>query len=506
MSYQSKIILWLQNDAYYLFNYELSCKSFTLFKIYGTNESPRCVAKDLSQIGVEHVIMYFCHKPGYIIDGNLDMTKSKLVEVLRSKDIMIEYEDLIRCQATTTSVFIQTLESNVLNLWQDAMDEFDVSVEGIDFPEQACLSLLPKNLKHRGCMLSIGNIQGESNMRWEFDASKFKLDPIQWGISLQPSNLLHSALPNIVNRQLLDSLDFKFISEHVCPIYSLEEAWELNFYSEDVSDARCGLLRASFESPLSVKALRSWRQTCVRLVASLGVLFILIQLATPKSDQQYAVVADELISKTTNELNDHSENIPSNDIVQKKLNSNMKDLWAGIDELKSNAKRLVQKSILMAEQDNISQQLPVVMPVLNYLQKAEAEPCGQFQLGLQKIEICKGQSILGKKLVLLDGQKSTWIDNKEKIFHINRVDRVRELKTRILQTSNDTEYLVELISDNSKSLIVDSWEGQPLKSKRDAEIVAEAIATGILSGDRLDITPTHSEARAGLSSLNSSKL
>ena len=127
-------------------------------------------------------------------------------------------------------------------------------------------------------------------------------------------------------------------------------------------------------------------------------------------------------------------------------------------------------------------------------------------MGLQKIEICKGQSILGKKLVLLDRQKSTWMDNKEKIFHINRVDRVRELKTRILQTSNDTEYLVELISDNSKSLIVDSWEGQPLKSKRDAEIVAEAIAAGILSGDRLDITPAHSEARAGLSSLNSSKL
>ena len=506
MSFHSKVILWLQNDAYFLFNYELNSKSFTLFKTYGTNENPRCIAKDLSQIGVERLAIYFCHRSGYLLDGDLSLTKSQLLELIRDRDITIKNEDLLRCQAVGNSVYIQVLESNILSLWQNAMDEFKVLIDNFDFPEQACLNLLPNNLKRSGCFLSIGNIQGNLNMQWEFRTTEFKLDPIKWGISLKSSELLHPTLPNVINKELLNGLDFRLISEHACPVYNVEEAWELNFSSEDIRDSRCTLLRASFESPLSVKALRTWGQTCIRIAASLTVLLILVQLATPKSDQQYAVVTEDLISQNSDKFESTSNKSISNAGVQSKLSSNLKELWAGIEKLKSNAKRLTQKSVKKTENHNISAQLPLVMPILNYLNKSKNDSCGEFQLGLQKLDICEGQSIFGKKLLTVNKATSTWIDHDEKKFYIARVNRVQELKTRVVKTSGDSEYLVELISDNSKSLIVDSWEGQPLKSKREAEIVAEAIATGILSGDRLETTPAHSEAQAGLSSLHSSKL
>ena len=85
MSYHSKVILWLQNDAYYLFNYQLSSKTFNVIKIYAANENPRCVAQDLSQTGVDNIIVYFCHQFGYIVNNNLSMKKAELVDILTEK-------------------------------------------------------------------------------------------------------------------------------------------------------------------------------------------------------------------------------------------------------------------------------------------------------------------------------------------------------------------------------------------------------------------------------------
>ena len=506
MSYHSKVILWLQNDAYYLFNYQLSSKTFNVIKIYAANENPRCVAQDLSQTGVVNIIIYFCHQFGYIVNNNLSMKKAELVDILKSREVVVEDRDLIRCQALGDATFIQRLDSNTLCSWQNAMNEFDVTIDNIDFPEQLCLSLLPINLKHSGCFLNIGNIQGKLNMRWEINTSKFELKPMEWGISFTSSDLLHSGLTNVINRQLIENLDNDSISKHAFPIYSVEEAWELKLKTEDISDPRVGLLRASFESPLSVKALRSWGQTSARIITSLMVVLILVQLATPKSEQQYAVVTEDLISNSSIKVNDNAASLDTTKRGYSELSANIKELWEGIDELKFNAQRVTQKPLLKLDSSKITRERSIVMPVLNYLRKNEEESCGQFQLGLQKLQICKDQSFLGKRLVLLDHQTSTWIDSEEKTFQINRVNRVKKMKTRIFQSKNNTEYMVELTGDNSKSLIVDSWEGQPLKSRREAEIVAEAIATGILSGDRLDTTPAHSEARTNFGSLNSSKL
>ena len=146
------------------------------------------------------------------------------------------------------------------------------------------------------------------------------------------------------------------------------------------------------------------------------------------------------------------------------------------------------------------------MPILNYLQKDDDKTCGEFQLGLQKLNICTGQYLLGKKLTSVDEATSNWINDTGEKFYISRVQRIQEMKTRILQTSNKSEYLVELISEDLRSIVVDSWEGQPLKSRREAAVVAEAIAAGILSADRFEVSETHSEARVNLGPLKTSKL
>ncbi len=506
MSFDSKAILWLQADAYYLFHFESNSKSFNLFKTYGVTQNPRGIAQDLSQIGINSIILYVCHQSGYLLDADLNMSKSQWVELLRSKDIIIESQDLIRCQTAGHLIYLQVLSSDTADEWQNAMDEYKVVIESIDFPEQACLSLLPKNFKQRGCLLSIGHFQSELSMQWEFDPTKFIVLPIKWGMRLKSLNLLHKVLPNVINRQLFNSLDSKFISEHVCPVYSLEDAWELDLNVGDLRDSRCGLLRASFESPLSVKALRTWSQTFVRIAASLAVIIILVKLATPKSEQQYAMVAEELISNGPEDLVSDSKKFVDVVTSPPELTSKIKELWAGIEELKSNAVLFSKKPEVKSKVVDVSHPLPSVMPILNYLGQNEDDSCGEFQLGLQKLSICTEQYLLGKKLISLDEGTSTWVDDEERNFYISRVQRIQAMKTRILQTSNNTEYLVELISEDSKSLIVDSWEGQPLKSKREAEVVAEAIAAGILSADRLEVSQVHSEARANLGSLKSSKL
>ncbi len=506
MSFDSKAILWLQADGYYLFTCGYNLRSFKLFKTYSVTQNPRSIAQDLSQIGVDNITLYFCNQPGYLFDVDFNKTKNQYVELLKSKDILIDSEDLVRCQASASLLFLQVLSSSTVEIWQAAMNEYKVAIECIDFPEQVCLSLLPTNLKKSGCLISIGYIHSELNMQWEFDPNKFLVNPIVWGIRIKTTSLLHELLPNVINKQLCRSLDSKLVREHVCPVYSLEDAWELNLHASDIRDSRCALLRASFESPLSVKALRTWGQTCIRLVASLAVIIILIQLATPKAEQQYAMVAEDLISNRSEEFANASEKYTELVSSPPELTSKINKLWAGIQKLKSNADLLSQRLEKKPQATDVSTHLPSVMPILNYLQKDDDKTCGEFQLGLQKLNICTGQYLLGKKLTSVDEATSNWINDTGEKFYISRVQRIQEMKTRILQTSNKSEYLVELISEDLRSIVVDSWEGQPLKSRREAEVVAEAIAAGILSADRFEVSETHSEARVNLGPLKTSKL
>lgn len=483
MMYTSTTVLWLQNANCYLFDYFAETSCFRLLKVFETISNSHGVFEHLSQSGISEVQIYFGNQTGYLFDSHINFDKKECVKLLNQNRVAVSSEDLIRCQNLGQKVFIQILHKETVDFWQKPMEEYGLRIAGMEFPEQICLSLMPKNLRTKGFHLLMGDSDISINLCWQFNYDNTHIHPMAFR-PVRASEFVQppTDLPLLVNQKLLKSIPDDVITNLNFPVFSLEEAWEMSFNESDLKNIRCAFLMANYRSPNSFKSLQPWRKTIIRLTLSLAVLIVLVRLATPKLNQNYAIAPDRLDSKATSEIlkrNDRGNQLPS---VPLNIKARLEHIRKNINGMKHNLEKVESENDIKA---NYSPKR-IVSPVLNYLSYAEDNRCGEFQLGLQKLRVCLNQDLLGRTLHAIDSEKSTWLDQKASTTIIPRVSLVKGISTRILNVPNENKFLVELSSDDSSTMIVDSWEGQPLKSEQDAEVLAEAVSMGVLSQGRKD--------------------
>lgn len=479
----SSAILWLQRNICYVFEVHAATSGISLWKSYPMDQEPRCVAQDLSQTDFASVQIYYAQIEGYLVPGNQNFTKQEWITALNKLELYPDDDDLIRCQNLGQNFFIQLLPQETLQIWQNAMRDYHVNIDLVDFPEQSCLNLMPDRIKKSGFRILLADLNGQSYLNWTFAQNYWRVEPISFVYDEQFLN--QTDLPLLVNKNLLTHLVSEKLSDHGCPIYSLEEVWEMKFGEDDLQDARAGFLLACYKSPVSIRALQPWGRTIFRMGFSVFVLIMLLRLATPKVEQQYALVTNNTLQNNTPKLSEEIHQSGSQPSVPLSIKNRLDNIWSKIEGMKNFADKISSHKDEDQQQSSISYREKLIHPVLNYTQQIEMNRCGEFQLGLQKLQLCLNQELMGRVLKRIDTEKSIWIDEDNVEYQIPRVTSIKAIQTKIIQISSEDRYLIELLSENSLSMIVDSWEGQVLKSRAEAEVLAEAISAGIISKGRI---------------------